>query len=684
MPARKDNELVDALYSFEAGMNNGVSPLLLPHNQMAYAENLTVRGTFAKPRPPFRKIALSFSDATAAEGFTQSLWQGAGYFKPDNANGMLVASIAGRLFELDISGTTAAVTEFTIAGDPNSATADQAWLWQSEKWLIANDAVNAPVFYDGTTATRSTNTGTLSSYSTTTAADFAVPAIGDLTGVAITMTAVADMIEGDILKIEDSGEYIIKSFAGAVATCVNLNAVPQGETVLSGATVTWWHRASTQLPPGRMGVYGMGRNWVCLPDARQFIASDIVGSSSGTQANSYRDSVLNVTENAFLAGGGNFIVPGNVGDIQAMKFVATLDASLGQGPLQVLTPNTVFSCNAPVDRGEWQDIQNPILTISQITNGGVSQNSTVLANGDLLFRSQDGIRSLILGRRDFNTWGNVPISREVEEILSGDDETMLRFGSAVVFDNRMLMTASPVATDYGNYFTKIVALNFDPISSLRGKAPSVYDGIWTGINVLQLVVGDFAGEERAFAFTFNTTTESIELYELLPSSTSLRCDNSTTPLTWTFESSSLDFGKRDPRNRTTLRLADGEIHIDDLKGRVNFWVFYKPDQYPCWTLWHSWSECATMSSDTSKPQFRPSMGLGEPSGIPCDTSTDRPMREGKTFQFKIVIQGHCRFLSAYFRAIDVGEAKYSQPNCNPPCLNMAVMSAACSDTMEAS
>ena len=410
-----------------------------------------------------------------------------------------------------------------------------------------------------------------------------------------------------------------------------------------------------QLPVARLGVYGMGRNWLVLPDGKSYLASDMVGDSSGTLGLGFRDAVLNMTENTFIKGGGAFRVP-DVAQIRALIFVATLDASLGQGPLQVLTPNLIFSCNAPVDRTTWQSLTNPIQTVSLISNGGLSHWATVMANGDLITRALDGLRSLILARQEFTSWGNVPMSREVQPTLDADDKSLLQFTSAIVFDNRLLLTANPVSGPLGVYHDTLVALNFDPLSSLRGKAPAVYDGLWTGLNVLKLVKGTFAGVERAFAFAYNPQTQLIELWEILPSGAA-HLDNGTGQITWLFASPVLDFGQKDPRSRSFLRLADGEMYLDDIQGPLSIQAFFRPDYDTAWHPWNAWSVPAS-------PPYQPRMGLGEPP-TDADPATNRPWREGYSFQVRFIIQGHAIFKGARFRAFKLPEPKFApliEPN----------------------
>lgn len=445
--------------------------------------------------------------------------------------------------------------------------------------------------------------------------------------------------------------YRIYASSPAPSTSVFLLNIdnPEVGTLVTGSTLN----ELPELPTGRMGAYGMGRNWLALADGISFVASDLVGSSSGSPANNYRDAVLNVTENNYLAGGGTFRLPGAGVEITAMIFPATLDASLGQGALQVFTRYNVFSCNTPVDRSEWQDLESPILTQSLISNGSESHYGTIITNGDAMFRSIDGIRSLILGRRDFiERRGNTPISEEVNRVLDGDNRQLLKFASAIVFDNRMLMTATPTQDQLGVYHSNLIALNLDPSSSLRETKPDIYDGIWDGLNVLQLVTGRFNGLDRAFAFCYNTTDQKIELHEILTSASEQKSDDGDTPIESMWELPVV-FNQTERPDRQLLRLIDGEIMVEDVRGQVEFEVYYRPDYDPNWHAWYSWTI-------PSSPLWQPRMGLGEPAPE-SDPATERPYRVGYHFQVKIVRRGYCRFMGINVQAVNVPQSEFAGP-----------------------
>jgi hypothetical protein len=679
----KPVELFDFLEDFDGGVNQTRSPLKLPRNTLAGAVNVTIRDDFAHHRPIYVKRALTFSTPSAAQAFQVGKYQGRAFYIPDNGPPGLVVAVSGILYDCVIVGNTVTVTQVSGAGTNQDLVADQHWLFQAEKWIIWNDGINSPVFFNvnpqnyngildpgGKLCVRSNwAQGTVNSTTTAGATPITIPAINS-TVAGVTFTSFVGLNVGDVVTIGQYGMFAVQNTPGSTVDLLNVNAGPIGTQIPVGATVSWVHQTGFQLPPGRMGVYGQGRVWESLIDGKQFVAGDIRGGASGTAAQNYRDAVLSITENLYIVGGGTFSVPGSLGSITGMRFIANLDTSLGQGPLQVLTAKNIFSCNAPVDRLTWQTMTTPILTEALITNGGKGQDSTVVANSDLLFRSIDGLRSETLARRDFDVWGNTPISEEVDDVLRQDDPGLLRFASAIVFDNRYLLTVHPVSGPNGVSFKGIVPLNFDPVSSLRGKLPSVYDaGIWNGLNVLSLVLGEFNDVERAFAFVWNDLTSSIEIWEILKENKANLADNNgvaDVPITLRVDSASLKFGQDDPRGRQLLRLLDGELQVEDLVGTVCFDVYYKPDQYPVWIPWFAWCECQDTSVPNSKPGFRPRMGLGEPNAKVYDVSNNRPLREAYTFQVRIIIRGHCTLIGARFKAVTIPQPSFA-PQAKPLC-----------------
>lgn len=167
------------------GMNGGLAPQLLEKNQLAYAFNATVRGGLITHRPAItRRLTFAWPDPLVQEQVEQGLFQGSCVYRPDSGPSCLIASISGKQFQFSISGSVVTVTDISIADDPNGADTTQAWLWQSERFVIISDGINLPIFYDGSTSRRSD--GPTQVLNTATAASSTVPPIGDVFDVTLT------------------------------------------------------------------------------------------------------------------------------------------------------------------------------------------------------------------------------------------------------------------------------------------------------------------------------------------------------------------------------------------------------------------------------------------------------------------------------------------------------------------
>lgn len=427
-----------------------------------------------------------------------------------------------------------------------------------------------------------------------------------------------------------------------------------------------------EIPACRMGAYGLGQNWFSAVDGLSFGMSDLVGSSSGTPANNYRDAVLKTTD---LQVTGYFPLP-NAGEIiTSMTFVATLDQALGQGPLQVGVASGMFSVKAPFTLIDFQGttlteaLANPILTKSMIGFGPIAQNSTIASNSDTIFRSVEGIGSLILARRAFSDLGgNTPISREMTRTIQNDNQSLLSYSSAIVFDNRLRMTCAPNVSGMGVFHMGELVLNYDLLSSLRGKAQPVWDGLWTGLNILQYMQGMFGPVSRAFAFSANLTDTQIELYELLPTGNQ-HFDNGDGRIRWVLETPVL-FGPSVKVLTEMVRLIDGEMYVSDVNGKVDFLIEYRPLFYPCWRYWHSFSICADMNDDNAQEQVRYALGFGEPNPKDCDPINNQSFRDAVGFQLRLTIAGHCKIWGIKVLGEQQPNPKFTPPICTPLCLDL--------------
>lgn len=98
------------------GVNSGLTPDLIGQQQMAWAENITIRDGKARGRT-YKLVQR----ATMPKG----LVQGAGYFSPDN--GQFVVSIWGQLWRILVNANNVVIDPIPL-GFRNSAVRPVAWM----------------------------------------------------------------------------------------------------------------------------------------------------------------------------------------------------------------------------------------------------------------------------------------------------------------------------------------------------------------------------------------------------------------------------------------------------------------------------------------------------------------------------------------------------------------------------
>lgn len=402
-----------------------------------------------------------------------------------------------------------------------------------------------------------------------------------------------------------------------------------------------------EIPPATCMDYYMGRLWYA--QGRTYSAGDIVGGSSGTSKYGFRDAVLNVTENPLCVGGDGFTVPDNAGNIRALYHTANLNTQLGQGPLFVGTRKAVYQLTVPVTRSDWIAAGNsaqPLQTVAQLFYGPASDRSIVKVNADAYYQTiEPAIRSFFMSLRNFGQFANTPISSNIDRVLSFNNRGLMRFGSGVLFDNRMIQTQLPMTTPQGTVHQALAVLDFEPVSSWQSGQTPTWEGIHQGLNILQLFTADFGGLERMFAIVV-AKDQSIQLWELTDYD---RNENGDNRVTWMIEFPAYTWGQE----YLLKRLATAELWIDKLYGTVVFQMDYRPDGEACWYNWFKWKECSARNSceDLVNPVcypltpyregFRQTVVLPEPKQI-CNTSSNRPSNILYQCQPRLTVTGWCR------------------------------------------
>lgn len=663
----------DGFSTLEMGVNAAMAPSLIPANQCAAARDFTFRDGFIKTRAPWSNLVLTFDSPATQANFTGN-FQGSCDYKNVFGEDGFVISVSGRLFILTL-GLQNVIKEIT-----------------PKITIVTVEPFTVPGM--GSTVSAFVNSSDLISFGDTVYIDSGQYTVTSISGDELLLDYVsgaANAIAAPGNSVLDSSQNLIIEYElnPAGNLFVDLFQAENYVIVLSGQESpiifdgAQARRAGIgELPAGVFGIYLWGRIWIVLNDFKSTVAGDLVGDASGTSANGYRDAILKMTENSFLNEGGAFTMPSNSGPITGLAALATQDTSLGVGNLLVGTVNSVVSLNTPVDRTTWKNLTYPIQTISLIDYGPLGPRSIVQVNGDIWYRSVDGIRSFIVARRAMGTWGNTPMSREVNNIIKLDDESLLPYGSGVMFDNRLLMTVSPFRCANGIAHRGLVCINYDLLSTLQGSQSPAWEGLISGVNILQILKGNVGNQERCFAFA--STNGVIEFWELNKTG---YYDQYTTvsnghtsiarkAIQPTVDTRSYSFGNSAQRKR----LYTCEIYLDELVDNVSITLKYRPDQYPGWATWTTVNFCANVTQctvqtpgefscqvfKTQGAQYAARVMLTRPPEL-CNPISGKQFADGYEFQFRIEGSGHFRIRKFQPHAVIASDTTEGECPSTPVC-----------------
>lgn len=622
------------------GMDSGRHPSLLDANVLAFGINVTLRGGFPATRPRLEIKSLTFPTTETQEWFEDHPLQGytrTGY-RTLQGKTLIVVSIGGRIFTIS----------------------------PQEDFIVAE-----------ITPTRST----------TTSANFNAPAVD--ANVAITVTSSQGIYAGYPIYVNGK-LYVVVSVSGLIVTATNKTDTPAA-LISSGALVsflnvnipdlplTWMEQAeqyliiqnnrdgaiiydgtnsrrsdlaSNEVPTGSAMCYNEEIGRLCVAvNGNEIAIGDIVGGPTG---------LLKFTETENLSTGGRFRVPLKYGQIKAMSMIANLDRSNGQGPMIVFAEEGFSTFNLPPNRETWKTLTYPPQINMPIRYSAMSQNSVVLVNGDLYYQAKDGLRSFLYAIRDFQQPGNVPISSEMDRIISHNTQHLLKFSAGILFDNRIIFTVSPAPSPNGTYHRGMGVLDLNLISRLGQKAPPVYDGIWTGIRPTGMMTGSFDEEERAFIFVLNSG-DANELWELHKVS---GYDNTESRISCAIETRAMNFGSP----FTMDKLQGLEVWVDKVAGALTIGAQYRPDSAPCWFNFCATKElCAKdmecsddlscVALETFNPGYRTRQNFGQPNDE-CEGLDNKPSRVGYEFQFRLYWTGQCRIRRILARVQEIPEETY--------------------------
>ena len=307
--------------------------------------------------------------------------------------------------------------------------------------------------------------------------------------------------------------------------------------------------------------------------------------------------------------------------------------------------------------------------------GSVGDRCVVPVNGDLFYQAMDGVRSLAIAVRNFGRVGKCSNQQAGATGYSVQQSCLDAVCERHQFRQPHVADGRPVSDGQrggssGNYRCSTSIL----LGSMVDRLPPAWEGMYEGLDILQLTEADFGGLQRAFATWSASVTGNIDIWEFTTQDRwDSQVENDGDRVTWYLETPAYTWG--DP---FMLKKLDGlELWFDKMLGTVQFMVEYKVDQTPCWIPWHAWKQCVakdcredpeavTCPEYPVQPYcegFKATVSLPTPPS-PCEPNNARPSSEGYQFQIRLTIKGWCRLRGLRIYALPKVKAPYQNLVCS--------------------
>lgn len=308
---------------------------------------------------------------------------------------------------------------------------------------------------------------------------------------------------------------------------------------------------------------------------------------------------LNFTEDVLLDGGGTLQVDTLIGRITGMTSQKNVQSGTGHGPLVVLCERgaQAYAVDLPrsaslVAAGDSTDIQtwsnSQFGRIIFMQGGTLSPDSLVHVNNDVLYRSQDGLRSIrytaAMSSAENLSLSTHAMGGEVQPFFDEDDQDWHPFMSSAYANKRFVTTFASNGTPYS--FRALAAMDASLASMGTQSFPPIWDGCWTGLTFNQVLSIRYQGRDY-IAVIAEESIGSRGLYILDDYGEVQALPIAGEPSRSRIYLKDLDFGS--PFILKHLSYVEIWIHEIETSGTMK--AYYKTDGHPFWTPTYqaSWS-----------------------------------------------------------------------------------------------
>jgi hypothetical protein len=649
--------LVDGFRGLPGGMDGSQDPVLTPETSVYYAENVVFRGGAGpRTRPGFKFINLyEFSGSPGLVTGAVNL-QGAFVFTPSQFSPKIILVLDGQLVSMDVVGRKIEFIK-NPSGELDFNLFDPVYFCQVEDFLVVQNGKEPPK------VVKLLSNGNLVQEPSYLNSKHPIP-IGKQMSYGhgrlfVTNTNGREITAGDI------------AFGGSTTSVEILSSSDDDQAVLTssaphglliGDYVTISGHSSLPAINGTFKVES-------VPALDKFSISAAVGvPGSGGQATKFNAGVasdaLNFSETNFINEGGNLLVPAEMGLIKSMEFLPVQDVSTGQGDLLVFCERGAASFAVSIPREKWKETEN----FQRVLFSGIGavSDSTCVINGDVFFRSLqgNGLRSYRNARAEFQSFGQAPISSEMDPVFSKEDVSLLGSVSMIYFDDRLLVTCKPAKESGTLIYKGILALDYRPTAGNSIKSSAAYDGVWSGLKVFKLLSGVFEGQPRAFALCYGE--RGTEFWEITKDGLNDETYNGPSRIKALVLTKAYDFKKPFSEKKA--------IHCDlwfsDIGGnsqnKFNSTLHYRPDANPNWSLWKEWDLCFSDAQPNALRGYAPRLRAEVPSAE-INSFTNKSLFRGYDFKLRVEWEGRARLEKMLIHSLElvegVGVGAIDPPTC---------------------
>lgn len=357
-----------------------------------------------------------------------------------------------------------------------------------------------------------------------------------------------------------------------------------------------------QVPISAIGTYNQNRLFIAN-EGVEYTAGDPTGDRFTPEAPATFTEIFNPSSpfyNQFFS----LPVTDATNPITAMGFIQELDQNTGIGQLFTATQNKLYFSNTNQPREQWTNGQFAGVLLSNA--GIVGPRAFVNVNSDIVFLStplgkQGQLYALSTSRNESKRWGNVPISREVSNYLTYNDESLARVAVLGYFNNRIFVSANPYrvqaldaskrpVTDYAH--GGFVVIEVESMASLLSQGTPTWSGLWTGINPMDMAnVGD-----RCFVMSKDGCGKGGEnaLYEIGPDPDGVLnvgpdiVKNRRRPVRSIIYTKQYNFASQNVGEFDLKREHTVAFHLQHLRGRVKLKIDRKPSHSSEFSHYATW------------------------------------------------------------------------------------------------